>query len=213
VAVRLQTRASSLSAQGVTLSTGEVILGQTLICTIGTEANPLTQQLGLAMQQGRIVTQPDLSVPGHAGLWALGDCAAVPNAHDHSTSPPTAQFAVRQARHLATCLIAQAKGQASTPFKYKSRGMMASIGHLKGVAEVGGMALTGWPAWVVWRAYYLSQMPSFGRRLRVFLEWTWGMFFPPDITHLRFTRSHEQRDDEARRSAEAKPVPERSTGT
>jgi NADH dehydrogenase len=73
---------------------------------------------------------------------------------------------------------------------------------MKGVAEVGGMTLTGWPAWLVWRAYYLSQMPSFGRRLRIFFEWAWGMLFPPDITHLRFTRSHEMKADEARRQRE-----------
>jgi len=203
VAVRLQTRAQSLSAEGVTLGTGEFIAGQTLICTIGTEPNPLARQLGLSLQGGRIGTGPDMSVPGHPGVWALGDCAAVPNLHDQSTSPPTAQFAVRQAQHLAGNLLARTRGEASRPFSHRSRGMMASIGHLKGVAEVGGLALTGWPAWVVWRAYYLSQMPSFGRRLRVFLEWTWGMFYPPDITHLRFTRSHEQREDEARRTAEA----------
>lgn len=193
VAVRLQTRAKALTARGVTLSTGELIDGQTLICTIGTAANPLTEQLGLPVHQGRILTNPDLSVQGQPHVWALGDCAAVPNAHDDSISPPTAQFAVRQATHLADNLVAHAHGRPGRPFAHRSRGMMASIGHLKGVAEVGGVALTGWPAWVVWRAYYLSQMPSFGRRLRVFLEWTWGMFFPPDITHLRFTRSHEQR--------------------
>jgi len=79
--------------------------------------------------------------------------------------------------------------------------MMASIGHLKGVAVVGGVPLTGWLAWLVWRGYYLSQMPSFGRKLRIFWEWTWGMFFPPDITHLRFTRSDELRLDELRRQA------------
>lgn len=203
VTVRLQTRAQSLSADGVTLSTGEVMEGHTLICTIGTEANPLARQLGLPMKLGRIATNPDMSVQDHPALWALGDCAAVPNQHDDSISPPTAQFAVRQALHLARNLMAASQGQAGQPFSHRSRGMMASIGRLKGVAEVGGVALTGWPAWLVWRAYYLSQMPSFGRRLRIFLEWTWGMFFPPDITHLRFTRSHEQREDEARRTAEA----------
>lgn len=219
VAVRLQTRAQSLSADGVTLSTGEVIEGHTLICTIGTEANPLARQLDLPMKQGRIATNPDLSVPGHPTVWALGDCAAVPNQHDGSISPPTAQFAVRQALHLARNLMARSRDQAGQPFSHRSRGMMASIGRLKGVAEVGGVALTGWPAWLVWRAYYLSQMPSFGRRLRIFLEWTWGMFFPPDITHLRFTRSHEQREDEARRTAQAEqaqPWPmqaPQSTGT
>ena len=70
--------------------------------------------------------------------------------------------------------------------------MMATVGHLKGVAQVFGfLRLSGLPVWMLWRAYYLSQMPTFGRKLRIFVEWTWGMFFPPDITHFRFTRSHE----------------------
>ena len=68
---------------------------------------------------------------------------------------------------------------------------MAAIGHMKGVAEIFGIPLSGVVAWLLWRAYYLSQMPTFGRKLRIFVEWTWGMFFPTDITHLRFTRSHE----------------------
>ena len=221
VAVRLHTRACALTPRGVTLSTGEQIEGQTLICTIGTDTNPLARALGLPLHQGRILTNPDLSVQGVPHVWALGDCAAVPNAHDGQLSPPTAQFAVRQARHLADNLIAQAQGRPTQAFSHRSRGMMASIGHLKGVAEVGGLALTGWPAWVVWRAYYLSQMPSWGRRLRVFLEWAWGMFFPPDITHLRFTRSHEQRGgslsravaDDAQAPQTSWPPPDQRTGT
>ena len=68
---------------------------------------------------------------------------------------------------------------------------MAAIGRRKGVADVFGIPLSGLPAWLLWRAYYLSQMPTFGRKLRIFVEWTWGMFFPNDITHLRFTRSPE----------------------
>ncbi len=211
VAVHLQTRAASVSEGCVQLlpapgqATGAVLKGQTLICTIGTEANPLACKLGLPMSGGRIVVAPDLSVPEHPGVWALGDCAAVPNALDGKLSPPTAQYAVRQARHLAANLLASLAQQTTQPFSYKCRGMMASIGHLKGVAEVAGVPLTGWLAWLVWRGYYLSQMPSFGRKLRIFWEWTWGMFFPPDITHLRFTRSHELRADEQRRQAEETP--------
>jgi NADH:ubiquinone reductase (H+-translocating) len=211
VAVHLQTRAASVSDGCVQLmpvagqATGAVLRGQTLICTIGTEPNPLACKLGLPMSGGRIVVAPDLSVPEHPGVWALGDCAAVPNALDGKVSPPTAQYAVRQARHLAHNLIASLLGQPTQPFSHQCRGMMASIGHLKGVAEVAGVPLTGWLAWLVWRGYYLSQMPSFGRKLRIFWEWTWGMFFPPDITHLRFTRSHELRMDEQRRQAEEAP--------
>jgi NADH dehydrogenase len=205
VAVRLNTRAASVSPDGVQIGEGsqrECLRAQTIICTIGTAANPLAAKLGLPLSKGRIVVEPDMSVPGHDGVWALGDCACVPNAFDGKLSPPTAQFAVRQARHLAGNLLDTVHGRPTQAFSYRSRGMMASIGHLKGVAEVGGVALTGWLAWLVWRGYYLSQMPSFGRKLRIFWEWTWGMFFPPDITHLRFTRSEELHADEQRRQAE-----------
>ena len=68
---------------------------------------------------------------------------------------------------------------------------MAAIGHRNGVADVFGIPISGLPAWLLWRAYYLSQMPTLRRKLRIFVEWTWGMLFPTDITHLRFTRSHE----------------------
>jgi NADH dehydrogenase len=207
VVVHLEARAASLCTNGVQLKQGPLLRGQTTICTMGTEANPLAVKLGLPMIHGRIEVGPDLAVPGWPGIWALGDCAAVPNALDGKMSPPTAQFAVRQARHLADNLLASLAMRPTQAFSYRCRGMMASIGHLKGVAEVGGVPLTGWLAWLVWRGYYLSQMPSFGRKLRIFWEWTWGMFFPPDITHLRFTRSEELRVDEQRRQANAAPSP------
>ena len=202
VTVRLETLAASVSAEGVTLKSGERVEGDTVLCTIGTSANPLLRRLGAATTSGRIIVRGDLSVPGTPGLWAVGDCAYVPNAVDGNASPPTAQFAVRQARHLATNLLRTLRGEPTTPFGYRSRGMMASIGHLNGVAEVAGVPLTGWLAWLVWRAYYLSQMPSSGRRVRIFFEWFWGMFYPPDITHLRFTRSADMQADEQRRYAE-----------
>ncbi len=202
VTVSLNTLAASVSADGVTLKAGDLIEGRTVLCTIGTSPNPLLKRLGVAITSGRINVSGDLSVPDTPGLWAVGDCAHVPNALDGSASPPTAQFAVRQARHLAGNLLCALKGEPTTAFRYRSRGMMASIGHLNGVAEVAGVPLTGWLAWLVWRAYYLSQMPSAGRRFRIFFEWFWGMFYPPDITHLRFTRSVEVQADEQRRSLE-----------
>jgi len=202
VTVRLDTFASSVSAAGVHLKDGELVAGDTVLGTIGTSSNPLLERIGVRCLQGRIVVNGDMSVPGLPGVWAMGDCAAVPNALDGSISPPTAQFAVRQARHLAGNLVREMRGRDTEPFRYRSRGAMASIGHLKGVAEVFGVPLTGWLAWLVWRAYYLSQMPSSGRRLRIFFEWSWGMFFPSDITHLRFTRSAEVHSEDERRHAE-----------
>jgi hypothetical protein len=130
----------------------------------------------------------------------------VPNARDGKFAPPTAQFAVREARHLASNLLALVAGGPTRAFSYKARGAMAAIGHRKGVADVFGIPLSGLPAWLLWRAYYLSQMPTLGRKLRLFVEWTWGMFFPTDITHLRFMRSHEIEADSARPPEESTVV-------
>jgi NADH:ubiquinone reductase (H+-translocating) len=193
VALKLTMRAVEITEEGVRFADGSFVGAGTVICTIGTRSNPLVEKLSLELKQGRVPVAPDLSVPGHEGLWALGDCALVPNAHDGSFSPPTAQFAVRQAKHLARNLLKKISNRNTEPFRYRSLGMMATIGHLKGVAQVCGVPLSGLPAWLLWRAYYLSQMPTLGRKVRIFVEWTWGMFFPADITHLRFTRSREQR--------------------
>jgi NADH dehydrogenase len=163
--------------------------------------NPLAAQLGLVLQRGRIVTAPDLSVPGADGVWAIGDCALIRNeparpgaaatAGPLAYAPPTAQFAVAEARVLAANLAARIAGRPTREFRHVSRGAMATTGHLKGVAQLFGVGLAGLPAWLLWRAYYLLQMPTLGRKLRIWVEWTWAMFFAADITHLRFTRTPE----------------------
>jgi NADH dehydrogenase len=191
VAVELRARASSIHERGVVLQDGRSLAAQSVISTIGTRPNSLATELGVATERGRVIVEPDLSVPGQRGVWAMGDCALVPNAHDDKPSPPTAQFAVRQAKQLAGNLLAHRQGAPTRPFSAKPRGMMAAIGRHNGVAEVAGLGFSGLPAWLLWRAYYLSQMPTLRRKLRIWVEWTWGMFFPADITHLRFTRSAE----------------------
>jgi NADH:ubiquinone reductase (H+-translocating) len=191
VAVLLGKRAAEVRADGIRCADGEMLAAATVICTIGTRPNDLVERLGLAVERGRILTQPDLSVEGAEGIWAVGDCALVVNQLDGKAAPPTAQFAVREARLLARNLLRRVAGRATDPFSYRSRGMMAAIGHMNGVADVFGVPVSGLPAWLIWRAYYLSQMPTFGRKLRIFVEWTWGMLFPTDITHFRFTRSGE----------------------
>lgn len=189
--VMTMTGASAVNAQSVQLDSGRVLSAATTICTIGTLPNALTARLRqLPTERGRLVANIDLSVSNAEGVWAIGDCALIKNGSD-GYAPPTAQFAVAEANHLARNLIANCSGKPTAPFAYRSRGMMATVGHLKGVAQIFGVKLRGLPAWLLWRAYYLSQMPTLGRKLRIFVEWSWGMFFPPDITHFRFTRSHE----------------------
>ena len=191
VSVRIGTRASTVCEKGVLLSGNEFLSAATVLCTIGTRPNPLVERTLLTVERGRIVVNADLGVKDFAGLWAIGDCALVRNVRDGSIAPPTAQFAVAEARVLAANLLATLNGEPTRAFSYRSRGAMAAIGHRKGVAKLFGLQFSGLPAWLLWRAYYLSRMPTLGRKLRIFIEWTWGMFFPNDITHLRFTRSAE----------------------
>ena len=191
VEVRLGTRAARVNASGVTLTDDRVLDGDTVICTVGTKPNPLVERLGLALQRGRIETDRDLSVRGTLGVWAIGDCALVHNGMSRTIAPPTAQFAVAEAHALAHNIAARAAGRPTRAFSHVSKGMMATTGHLKGVAQLYGLRLTGLPAWLLWRAYYLSRMPTLGRKVRIWVEWSWSMFFAADITHLRFTRTSE----------------------
>ena len=194
VDVRLGAKAASVSGEAVTLADGGVLQSATVLCTIGTRPNALVENGGVPTERGRVVVNGDLSVQGTRGIWAIGDCALVPNARDGKLAPPTAQFAVREAYCLAANLMATLSDRATRAFDYRARGSMAAIGHHRGVADVFGVPVSGLVAWLLWRAYYLSQMPTLGRKLRIFVEWTWGLFFATDITHLRFTRSHELRD-------------------
>jgi NADH dehydrogenase len=191
VDVRLGAKAARVDAYGVDLADGVRIPSATIVCTIGARSNPLVQALGVQTLRGRIVTDPDGQVPDRPGLWAVGDCAATLNQADGRPCPPTAQFAVAQAQQLARNLLRHIAGQPTRPFTHSSRGMMATTGHHRGVAQVLGVRLTGLPAWLAWRACYLMRMPTLGRKVRIWVEWTWSLFFPADITHLRFTRTRD----------------------
>lgn len=184
--------AVEITQDSVKLMNGSILPTATVICTVGTEPNPLVEQLGLPVVRGRVMTMSDFSISGVPGIWALGDCAQVINLQDNNPCPPTAQFAVRQAKVLANNLLAKIAGQKTKQFNYKSMGSMAAIGHQKGVALILGISFSGIIAWLIWRAYYLFLMPTWGRKVRIYVEWTWGMFFPHDITHLRFTRSQDR---------------------
>jgi NADH dehydrogenase len=133
---------------------------------------------------------------------------------DGTLSPPTAQFADRQARVLARNLAASLVGRPTRPFRYKPAGQLSSIGHNKAVAEMFGLRISGFVAWLLWRGVYLLKIPTLSRKARLFLEWNWAMFFPPDISHLGFRRT--RRDAPAANVARAKPAvasspPTRST--
>jgi NADH dehydrogenase len=192
VDVRLSARAVRVTDRGVHLDGSDIIEGGTIICTIGTQPNALLDQIPAAKMRGRLVVNPDLSVPGVEGVWAAGDCAGAVNAWDGKACPPTAQFADAQAKQLATNIIARLKGLPTQPFRYRPRGQLASVGHNKAVAEVMGLKISGFIAWLMWRGLYLLRIPTLARKSRLFLEWNWAMFFPPDISHFGYRRSQRR---------------------
>jgi NADH dehydrogenase len=189
VDVRLDCGAEEVTAAGVRLKGGELIEAATVVSTVGTSPNPLIQKLGLTLQHGRLVTNPDMSVTGASNVWALGDCAVVPNAFDHRPSPTTAQFAMRQAKQLAENLVRTFGGQPTRPFYFKNLGMLASLGNRTAVAEIMGVRLSGFIAWILWRGIYLSKLPSVARKLEVMVDWLWSGLFSPNIVQLPTTRT------------------------
>jgi NADH:ubiquinone reductase (H+-translocating) len=187
--VRLEARAARIDDRAVTLASGEIIPAGTVVCTIGTMPNSLVTDSPLPKEKGRVKVDADMSVPGFEGVWAIGDCAAVPNRLDGKISPPTAQFADRQGRQLAANIAARLRGAPTREFSFKPVGQLSTIGHNKAVAEMFGIKLSGFIAWLLWRGVYLLKIPTFSRKTRLFLEWNWAMFFPPDISHLGYRRT------------------------
>ena len=193
IEVMLNERVKVVEEETVLLNSGLQVSGATIICTIGSQSHRLIQEdHDLPKERGKIVTQDDMSVNGVTGVWAIGDCALVMNAENAQICPPTAQFAHQQARVLARNIIARINGKPTSPFSYKPVGMLASIGHNKAVAEIFGMHFSGLIAFMMWRGIYLMKIPTFSRKVRLFLEWNWTMCFPPDITHLGYKRSGEE---------------------
>jgi NADH dehydrogenase len=142
-------------------------------------------------RRGRILVDGTMRSRSHSQVWALGDCAAIPGPDGHPY-PALAQHAVREARNLAFNIEAVIEQRPPTPFVFRPLGTMASLGHTRAVALVGGVRLTGFVAWWIRRTYYLFQMPRWDRRLRIILDWTIALFFRPDITKVELYVEHDQ---------------------
>ena len=135
-----EVKAAEVTKRGVLLTNGRKVEGATVICTVGTAPNPLVAALDAPKERGRLATEPDMRVPGHANLWAVGDCAIVPNAYDGKAGPPTAQFAEREGCQCAKNIARVLRGEATLPFHHKSFGMACGIGGRRGVAGRPGTA-------------------------------------------------------------------------
>jgi NADH dehydrogenase len=186
IELRLGQQLQAVEADAVTLSGGERVPTATLVWTAGVRPHPLAARLGLPVDgRGRVQADEMLRVPGHPGVWTLGDAAAVPNAATPGeTDPPTCQHALRQARRLAKNLDAEVRGRQLRPYRYRMLGQAATLGRHKGVAIVLGIRLRGWIGWWFTRTYHLYQLPLLSRKLRVVSDWTVALAFPRDVSEL-----------------------------
>jgi NADH:quinone reductase (non-electrogenic) len=181
VDIRVGTTLESVGPHEAVLSDGDRIRTSTLVWTTGARPHPLVARLGLPLdERGRVKVDDTFRVEGLPHVWALGDCARVPNtATPDQPDPPTSQHALRQARRLAKNLRGDPK-----PYRYRMLGQVATLGRHKGIADVLGLELRGFLGWWVTRTYHLYQLPLVSRKLRVVADWTVALLFRRDIAEL-----------------------------
>jgi NADH dehydrogenase len=188
VIFRLKVRLVDAKPGKVVLTDGE-LAAETLVWTAGVAPSPVVKNLALPKdKRGALTVDEMLAIPGHAGLWALGDCAAVFDAKSKKAVPPTAQFALREAETLAKNIRAQIEGRSLKPFHFNSLGSLCVVGHQTACAEISvpfatdrAMQFSGLFAWAMWRGIYLAKLPGIEQKIRVLMDWTVELFFPPDI--------------------------------
>jgi NADH dehydrogenase len=182
VEVRLNTRVKSMTENRVFLIDGLQIPSRTLVWTAGTVPNPLTLLLPCANEQGRIRVNEFLRVPDWPDVWAVGDCAFIPDVRNPGKShPPTAQHAIREGKIVAQNITAALLGRPLKSFSFKTIGLLASIGRRAGVARIFGFNFSGFFAWWIWRTVYLSKLPGLDKKIRVAFDWTLDLLFPKDV--------------------------------
>jgi len=201
VEIRTGTRITGLYDQGVELSDGTMLETSTLVWTAGTSPNPILSTLPCAKERGRVVVNEYLEVPDWPGVWALGDCAMVPDLTTGQACPPTAQHALREGKALARNLTAAIRGGEKRPFRFEAIGQLASIGRRTGVARIKGYKFSGFVAWWLWRTIYLAKLPRFEKKLRVALDWTLDLLFAKDLVQFMTFRAPTISHDEAEPAA------------
>jgi NADH dehydrogenase len=184
IEVMTNTTIEQITARSATLSTGETIAARTVVWTAGVKPSPAVARLGLPLDDGgRLVVDRMMRVEGHPGVWGLGDCAAVPDpARRGQPCPPTAQHAIRQGRVTARNVAATLGSGKLRPFRYRTAGVVAELGHNEAVAITLGVRWRGLPAWFIARTYHLLLMPGLGRKLRLLIDWNVALMFGRDAS-------------------------------
>ncbi len=186
--VRLNTRLESAIGGRVVLSDGEAFESDTLVWTAGVKANPMLENTDLPRdEKGRLPCAANLAVKGVSGVFAAGDCAAVPDLSKddpNAMCSPSAQHAVRQAKTLAGNVASAVRGGVLRDYRHAYAGSVASLGLYRGVAEIYGIKLRGPIAWFMHRTYHVSRMPTLNRKVRVLTDWTAALLFRREVVAL-----------------------------
>jgi NADH dehydrogenase len=182
-------KVAAVTADAVLLSDGRRIPSRLVVWTAGTSPHPLMHELPCALDRGRVLVDEALAVPDWPGVWALGDCAVVPNSRTGKPHPPTAQHALREARVVAENIAATLRGDKTKRFDFATIGQLAAIGRRTGVARVFGINFSGFLAWWLWRTIYLSKLPRFEKKLRVAIDWTLDLLFAKDFVQFLTLRA------------------------
>jgi NADH:quinone reductase (non-electrogenic) len=189
VEIRLNTGVEAATPTGVETGSGPPIDAETIVAAIGNAPSPLIQSLPLTLERGRIVVDRCMRVRDHGEVWALGDNAHIPlgdlQGDKVAYAPPLAQFAFREAKVLARNILAHLENRPLTAFEYRSLGTMAALGGRSGVADIMGVRISGFPAWVAWRLFYLSLLPGIATRMRVAADWLLDVVVSRSIAEVR----------------------------
>jgi NADH dehydrogenase len=216
IEIRTNVKVAKATGEGVTLTDGSYIPTRTLIWTAGTAPHPIVGMLPCTCDRGRVCANEFLEVAQWPGVWALGDCAVVQDKHTGKPYPPTAQHAMRQGTTAANNIIAAIRGGPKTPFKFKTLGQLAAIGHRTGVARILGFKFSGFIAWWLWRSIYLSKLPTLEKKIRVAIDWSLDLIFSKDLVQFLAVRaptvSHLHHDEEHGHMAAQSPIPFAKTG-
>jgi NADH:ubiquinone reductase (H+-translocating) len=180
-------RVTGVSPQGVSLGDGRFIPSRLVVWTAGTSPHPLIGRLPCTTDHGRVVVTGTMAVPGVPDVWALGDCAVIPD-RTGKPFPPTAQHAIREAATLADNIVASLEGKPLRAFEFQTLGQLAAIGRRAGVARILGVNFSGFVAWWLWRTIYLAKLPRFEKKVRVALDWTLDLLFPKDFVQFLTVR-------------------------
>jgi NADH:quinone reductase (non-electrogenic) len=188
VEVIVNAQVQRVTAQDVRLGDGRTIPARLVVWTAGTSPHPLLHALPCGLDRGRIVVDDTLAVAGFPGVWALGDCAVVPDWRTGRPHPPTAQHALREARTVARNIVATLRGRPIARFDFRTIGQLAAIGRRTGVARIFGVNFSGFLAWWLWRTIYLGKLPRFEKKVRVALDWTLDLLFTKDFVQFLTVR-------------------------